>query len=961
MRDGESKVLLPSSQPSPKGRRSFLDSSLRRNDAPIIIKVLLTTTMHIKIPFSKITFVTLLLSSLMLASCVKAQQPSLLWEDEPNELSWELFRSSRDCFSDFAGWWKTLPAGRRKDVLKAAENQGMMQQPPQDEKVLWVQAETLQGRDWSIAQNGERTVLRGRTGHNTATAQTIIDIPAEGNYRLWARWWNLPKYHNSFQVKIRPLATAKFTFAWQTTAQADYFDHRFAFAWHKRLHPAPVSYDADKNGFEWEGAPMVHLPKGKVVLQVSGVIHGGPYTRRDLDCFLLTQDPFYVPGETNIPDDSLTQKVLSAGTANDWQLWSIRPAARPLAQVPPVIATLWNDWRDQFIARLAKGEGKTPAEKAMEQQTYFDPHWNLVGTPAQVAQEAAHIKTRPGLFQWIEAESFTIDNGWDIKNDVKASEGKILQASYGDGAAESHTTLNVTKSGNYRLWIRAAQIKNYYNFFEIAIRHHGQTVGKKEFHDLGTKGSYDYDWYPIDVELQSGSYEIALTKNRGKSPYAYRKVDCMVLTDNLEWKPEQLQHPVSSEIPDNIPQLKEAARQGKVAAWLDDGDDQWTGFSMTDWPRHAAQVIGAAPVSIKAQPGAVQSRVLHLTNPTDQPLTFLPIATGPLNWRLVAYQYQPKFGWQPMPLLRRHQITVPPHLTASLWLNFDARDLSPGTQSASLKIGGQQISFKIEISGTDIRHAKAPFVGGWCDPWPTPSGWQTFADIGLNIVHRKVLSKDEMQKYKISLCNVTLGTPKSADDVHRIVAAMQSMGLDYSDWSWEISDEPGAKSYQKWIEAAKIIRQADPKIRIWCNPGEIQSSTVASVTAMSPWIDIFCPYVNHFTNAAGADASYQKLLASTGNLQLIYTTPCSNEKSPGAPLDLLRMADIALQYHRDGWDMFSLRSYYPYAASAWDEVNPPYSAQAISIYPGAWGQTISSRNLEAVRQSIQNWKTKSAS
>lgn len=922
--------------------------------------------MNTKFPSFPIISVVLILASFMLASCVKAQQPSLLWDDEPNELSWEFFRNSQDCFNDFAIWWKTLPAKRRQDVLKAAGNQGMMQLP-QTKQSLWVQAEALQGSGWSVAKNEGHTVLRGSAGHNTAAAKTVIDIPEEGNYRLWARWWNLPKYHNSFLVKIRSIETEKLKFPWQATPQANYFNHRFAFTWLKRPNPAPVTYQADKKGFQWESAPMAHLPKGKVVLEISGVIHGGPYTRRDLDCFLLTQDPFLIPKETEIPDSKtdnsqsliLKQKVLSVGEANDWQLWSIRPAARPLVQVPPVIATMWNDWRDQFIARLAKGEGKTPAEKAMEQQAYFDPHWNLVGTPAQVAQEAARDKIRPGLFQWIEAESFTIDKGWSIGDDAKSSEGKILRAWYGDGAAKAHTMLNVTKSGKYRLWVRAAQLKNYYSFFEITIRHNGQTIQRKEFHDIGAKGSYDYEWYPVDVDLQADSYEIALTKNRGKSPFAYRKIDCMVLTDDLNWKPERLLRPVSSEIPDNMPQLKEAAQQGNVVAWFADGDDQWAGFSMTNWPRQATQIIGSAPVSVNVQPGAIKSHVLHLTNPTDQPLTVSPEAIGPLNWRLVAYQYQPKYSWQPMPLLRRHQVTIPPHLTASLWLNFEARNFSPGTQSASLKIGGQQISFKIEISGTDIRHAKAPFVGGWCAPFQTASGWQTFADIGLNVVHGKVLPKGEMQKYNIRLFNVTFGVPKSADEVHRIVTVMQSMGLDYSDWSWEISDEPSAKNYQKWIEAARIIRQADPKIRIWCNPGEIQSSTVKSVTAMSPWIDVFCPFRNHFTHASGSGETYQKLLVDTGNPKLFYTTPCSNEKSPGAPLDLLRMADLALKYNRDGWDMFSLLNYYSYATSAWDEVNAPFSAQAVSMYPGAWEQTIGSRNLEAVRQSIQDWKTKS--
>ena len=378
---------------------------------------------------------------------------------------------------------------------------------------------------------------------------------------------------------------------------------------------------------------------------------------------------------------------------------------------------------------------------------------------------------------------------------------------------------------------------------------------------------------------------------------------------------------------------------------------------MTNWPEDSRRIIGSTPVSIEVQPGAVGSRVLHLTNPSDQPITVAPrITTGSdlLGWRLVAYQFSPAFGWQPMPLLNRHEVTIPPHLTASLWLTFEARNLSPGVRAATLNLGSQQIEFKVNVTGTDIRHAKAPFVGGWSDPWPVPEGWKTFADIGLNIVHRKALPGDQMEKFQIALCNVTLGTPKSAEQVHEIVSAMKSMGLDYGDWTWEIMDEPSKKTYEKWIEAAKIIRQADPKVRIWCNPGWIGASTAESVTAMAPWIDVFCPYVDHF---AAKDSAYQTLLSNLGNPKLLYTTPCYNEKSPGAPLELLQMTDLALKHNRDGWDTFSLRHFYPYAASAWDEVNAMDPAQAVSMFPGAWNQVIGSRNLEAERQAIQNWKT----
>ena len=245
-------------------------------------------------------------------------------------------------------------------------------------------------------------------------------------------------------------------------------------------------------------------------------------------------------------------------------------------------------------------------------------------------------------------------------------------------------------------------------------------------------------------------------------------------------------------------------------------------------------------------------------------------------------------------------------------------------------------------------------MGGFCSPWPDIAGWQFFKKYDLTTVHGVVISKAQMQQYGIKLFVVSLGDPQSAEYVADIVNTLQTMGLDYSDWAWKISDEPNKNSYPKWVEAAKALRAFNPKIRIWNNVGEIQGSTPEAVTAMSPWVDIFCPYISQF---ASKDATYEKLIYTLGNPKLLYTTPCFREKSPGAPLELLGLADAAIKYNRDGWDAFSLRNYYSYAASAWDEVNAPFGAQAISMYPGAWHQVIGSRNMEAVRVAVQRWKT----
>jgi hypothetical protein len=307
-----------------------------------------------------------------------------------------------------------------------------------------------------------------------------------------------------------------------------------------------------------------------------------------------------------------------------------------------------------------------------------------------------------------------------------------------------------------------------------------------------------------------------------------------------------------------------------------------------------------------------------------------------------------------MPLLRRQQVTIPPHLTASLWLNFDARSLAPGAQKATLKLDQQEVNFNINVTGTDIRTAKAPFVGGWASPWPMTDGWRTFTDFGLTTVHGAVNPKDQMQKHGIKLAVLILGHPKSKEQVTQVVQTLEGMGLIYENWVWEISDEPSPSAAPKWIAAAKDIKAADPKIRIWANPGEKKGGTPQAIADMSPYIDVYCPYINHWNEK---DAGYEKLLTTLGDTKLLYTTPCFEEKSPQAPLELLSLSAASLQHKRDGWDAFALRNYYPHAATAWDEVNAPHAAQAVSMYPGAWDQVIGSRNLEAVRVAVQRWKT----
>lgn len=639
-------------------------------------------------------------------------------DDEPNELSWQYFSTARLPFEDFTSWWQQRPESRRDAVLSAAEKQGMLKLAPAQTTALWVQGEAFQGGDWKRAQTDGRTSLQHGGGHTGSAATVIVDIPQAGTYRLWSHWWNLPGYHNSFEVRVRPLAVAGFQYGWQQAVQGDYLEHRFAWSWFQRKTSTSVSYDADKKGYQWESSPMFDLPQGKVLITMAPLISGGPYTARNVDSFLLTQDPLLVPGETAFPDSNpedakslvVSQQQPAAGSPDQQRLWNIRPGAVALSEAPAEVAGIWREWRDAFIGRLAEGKNLSNVEQAAAEKTYFDARWNLVGTPAMVKERAAQLQSAntvvSGFIQWIEAENFKIDKGWKITNDADTGGTKILRAGYGNGLAQAAYTTSVTLAGQYRM------------------------------------------------------------------------VDAFVLTDNAQYQPDNVIEPVPATVLEDSSTLFNAAQKGEAVAWIAKSwttplnsrwakeiasdwmpkdNDMWTGFRMTDWPKKTDQIATSSAVQVSVQPGAMENRVLHFT-----------------------------------------------------------------------------------------------------------------------------------------------------------------------------------------------------KIRIWANPGERKGGTPQAIADMSPYVDVYCPYINHWDEK---DANYQKLLTTLGETKLIYTTPCFEEKSPQAPLEMLSLAAASLQYKRDGWDAFALRCYYPYTATAWDEVNAPFADQAVSMYPGAWDQVIGSRNLEAVRVAVQRWKT----
>jgi hypothetical protein len=361
------------------------------------------------------------------------------------------------------------------------------------------------------------------------------------------------------------------------------------------------------------------------------------------------------------------------------------------------------------------------------------------------------------------------------------------------------------------------------------------------------------------------------------------------------------------------------------------------------------------PLELSARPGAEATRVVRLTNPTDvefvASIDVVPSAGLEANAKVVAFQIAGDGTWVAGPLLERSSVTVPPFGTAYLWLHAEAP--ASGTATHMFRVAGRELDVRVSGRGAPLHDGTAPLVSGWCFPPAGEAGLRMFQRIGVNLLIGRALPKKQMELYGIKMVALTLGAPASAAEVETKVAAVKALGLDYRDWAWIISDEPDARAVEAWVAAARVIREADRNVQIWCNPGEARSSTEEVVRAMAPASDVFCPYIDHVSRQRQPE--YVEFVKGVGRVKLVYTTPCFREKTPAAPLDLISLAASAKTLGRDGFCLYSLYNFYEATATCWDERHAPLPDQAVSIYPGAYGRAISSRNLEAIRQAVHDW------
>lgn len=190
----------------------------------------------------------------------------------------------------------------------------------------------------------------------------------------------------------------------------------------------------------------------------------------------------------------------------------------------------------------------------------------------------------------------------------------------------------------------------------------------------------------------------------------------------------------------------------------------------------------------------------------------------------------------------------------------------------------------------------------------------------------------------------------------------EALRLGYDDWFGELWDEPGARNAELFGALARLVRKADPRVRIYCNPcfwggGGVAEDAVV-YEALKDWyrevVDVSVP----LTLLLKHEQSYA-LFDSERTVNAFYQVVSQHAKSERAR---------HVQYYRKqpwealvrGWDGWGYYSYHRPRGSAWDDLdrdlrNNEDTADYQVVYPGPRGP-IPTRQSEAMRQGFEDYR-----
>ena len=274
---------------------------------------------------------------------------------------------------------------------------------------------------------------------------------------------------------------------------------------------------------------------------------------------------------------------------------------------------------------------------------------------------------------------------------------------------------------------------------------------------------------------------------------------------------------------------------------------------------------------LRADP-AVPTHVMHGKNPRT-------LGLRPNDYNADDY------SGVPLPLLgEMGLITIMPMRTRQVWLTIDTQDMNPGSYSGTLSIGvvdragfpTRTIPVKLRVYPVKLSD-RAPFPTYL---WDYASGDETLQDMVEHKVNVFLVSSTNFlpkikpdgsvsydfqlgqlrEKFRFGKIMISYGFCESfwrwaesknidsqserfsrilTDNIKAMIKAFKSEGLSYDDFWMQTWDECKRDEVPKMLHTTRIIRNADPKIRLVMDP----DLDVPTMQKLAPLTDVWIPQI----------------------------------------------------------------------------------------------------------------------
>ncbi len=193
--------------------------------------------------------------------------------------------------------------------------------------------------------------------------------------------------------------------------------------------------------------------------------------------------------------------------------------------------------------------------------------------------------------------------------------------------------------------------------------------------------------------------------------------------------------------------------------------------------------------------------------------------------------------------------------------------------------------------------------------------------------------------------------------VRAMVKQTQALGLTYDDWQGELWDEPGPNNAPGLGAVARIVKKADPKVRIFVNPsfwaGQGAAADEIVYPALAAWyrevVDVSVPFEGLLLDHP---KSYP-LFDAPRAVRALYTVTTHVTKGEQAQ-HMERHRRLAWEAARRGWNGWGFFAYYRPEANPWNDFDASYPDYAM-VYPGTRGP-IPTRQSESVREGWEDYR-----